>query len=65
MTAMKKTKLQKTEIVDEAPNMSSYPAALPGQMGVDKQFRNMGIGSSIIGFVTGLSRQIGNKIACR
>ena len=60
-----KNKIAKNGKSDEAPNMSSYPAALLGQMGVDKQFRNMGKGSSIIGFVTGLSRQIGNKIACR
>ncbi len=58
-------KLEETEMIDEASHVISYPSILLGQIGVDKQFRNKGIGSSIIQHVTGLSRQLVRKIACR
>ena len=65
MSTIRKTKLEETEVVDKAPTLYSYPAVLLGQIGVDKKFRGMGIGSIIIKFATGLSRKLGNEIACR
>ncbi len=65
MYSITNNKLEEAELVNKAPNLISYPAILLGQIGVDKQFRNKGMGHNIIQYITGLSRQIGRKIACR
>ncbi len=46
-------------------NLVSYPAILLGQMGVDKRFRNQGIGYRICQFCLGLAQEVGKKVACR
>ncbi|HEX9678941.1 GNAT family N-acetyltransferase, partial [Nitrososphaera sp.] len=42
-----------------------YPAVLLGQMGVDKQFRGLGIGRLICNFCVGLAAIISERVACR
>lgn len=49
----------------EGATPRSYPAALLGQMGVDKKQRRRGIGYWICQFCIGLAQEVGKRIACR
>jgi len=42
-----------------------YPAMLLGRMGVDKNYRNKGIGKTICEFCKGLAIDLSERIGCR
>ncbi len=64
MFAIQVKELQDKEKIGDS-NLVSYPAILLGQMGVDKKFRNQGIGYWICQFCLGLAQEIGQRVACR
>lgn len=64
MNAIEVKTLHVSEKVNNAVT-SRYPAALLGQMGVDKKHRRRGIGLAICGFCAGLAGEVGERISCR
>jgi len=64
MNAIEVKALHLSEKVNDVVT-SRYPAALLGQMGVDKKHRRRGIGLAICDFCVGLAGEVGEKIACR
>jgi GNAT superfamily N-acetyltransferase len=64
MNAIELDKLGKDEKVKNT-TPKKYPAMLIGRMGVDKKYRNKGIGYAVCMFCRGLAIDIGKKVACR
>jgi len=54
-----------TENVPHEKSMSSYPAALVGRLGVDKDFSGKGIGTELVSFIKQWMLDPSNKTACR
>jgi GNAT superfamily N-acetyltransferase len=56
--------LREGETIEGGPK--DYPAMLLGNMGVDKRFRDKGLGSFIYDeFCIGLARRLNKRVACR
>ena len=54
-----------TENIPHEKSLNSYPAALIGRMGVDKEFSGKGIGSESINFIKSRILDTSNLTACR
>ncbi|MBI1664010.1 MAG: GNAT family N-acetyltransferase [Nitrosopumilus sp.] len=64
MSAISLQHLESNERIDLVTPLR-YPAMLIGQLGVDKKFRDKGIGQQICNFCLGLAQDIGERVACR
>ena len=64
MNAIELAKLGKDEKVKNT-TPKKYPAMLIGRMGVDKKYRNKGIGRDVCMFCRGLAIETGKRVACR
>lgn len=64
MSALESSRL---EVNDKLANYTpiKYPAVLLGQMGVDKDYRGLGLGQLICNFCVGLAAIVGERVACR
>lgn len=65
MSSIQTKKLEAVEHVPEAPTIYSYPVVLLGQLGVDREHRHKGIGSTMIKFCVGLAQELSGRIGCR
>ena len=54
-----------TEKIPHEKSLSSYPAALIGRLGVDKQYGGKGIGTELVKFIKQWMLDPSNKTACR
>ena len=54
-----------TENIPHEKNLSSYPAALIGRLGVDKEFGRKGIGTELMDFIKSRMLDSTNIMACR
>lgn len=54
-----------TEIIPYEKRLSSYPAALIGRLGVDREFGGKGIGRELMDFIKSWMLDLSNKTACR
>lgn len=64
MNAIELDKLGKDEKVKNT-TPKKYPAMLIGRMGVDKKYRQKGIGAEICQFCKGLAIEVSQDVACR
>jgi predicted GNAT family N-acyltransferase len=64
MNAIELSILSKEEKVT-GTSTKKYPAMLLGRMGIDKKFRNKGVGSSICKFCQGLADVTSENVVCR
>jgi GNAT superfamily N-acetyltransferase len=63
MAGLEVKRLSETEKIEKI-GLISYPALLLGYMGVEKKFRDKGIGKWICRFCVGLAIELSTKIAC-
>ena len=54
-----------TENIPHEKSLSTYPAALIGRLGVDKEFGGKGIGTELMDFIKSWMLDPSNKTACR
>lgn len=54
-----------TKEIPQAKQMKSYPAVLIGRLGVNKKFRDKGIGTSLLNFIKAWFIDSANKTGCR
>lgn len=60
-----KLNIEETMSTPRLRRLHEYPAIKIGRLGVDKQYKQKGFGSFIIGYVVGLARLVNTNSACR